>query len=124
MSAGMKGLEPEKLDRLRKAATEGVATATCAYTSRGLYRHSDVLAMADRIATLEAEVVRLRDALMPFSTVGRIIDGPFGPALFAEDGKAFQSGCAWRENGVDHYLRWGDFRRARLAFTALAAGEG
>ncbi len=68
-----------------------------------------------------AENEKLREALTPFGTVGAVIDGPFGPALFAENDMAFQSGCAWSENGERKTLTWGDFRRAR---TALASTGG
>ncbi len=64
---------------------------------------------------------KLREALKPFGKVGAVIDGPFGPALFAENDMAFQSGCAWSENGERKTLTWGDFRRAR---TALASTGG
>ena len=76
---------------------------------------------ANTIEAQAAEISRLRDALKPFATVGKIIDGPFGPALFAEDDQAFKSGCAWTENGETKTLTWGQFRRAR---TALEANHG
>lgn len=75
---------------------------------------------ANLIEQLERENAELREALEPFATAGRIIDGPFGPALFAEDDMAFQSGCAWSENGERRTITWGDFRRARR----LAEQEG
>lgn len=78
------------------------------------YQHERIDA-ADRIEALET-------ALKPFATVGRIIDGPFGPALFAEDEMAFKSGCAWTENGETKTLTWGDFRSALSALQS--DGEG
>lgn len=68
-----------------------------------------------------AENEKLREALTPFGTVGAVIDGPFGTALFADKDMAFQSGCAWSENGERKTLTWGDFRRAR---TVLASTGG
>jgi hypothetical protein len=67
--------------------------------------------------TKDESVELLRKALEPFAKVGKLIDGPFGPALFAEDAMAFQSGCAWTEDGERHTLTWGDFRRAREALS-------
>jgi hypothetical protein len=73
-----------------------------------------------RAALTEAltRIQELEGALKPFETVGKIIDGPFGPALFAEDGMAFSSGCAWTENGEKKMLTWGNFRRAAVVMGA------
>lgn len=64
------------------------------------------------ILALISEIRSLRDALEPFADAGRIIDGPFGPALFVDDDDAFKTGCSWTENGERKTLTWGDFRRA------------
>jgi hypothetical protein len=69
-------------------------------------------------AALEATCEKLAKALEKFAKAGQVIDGPFGPALFAEDDMAFQSGCAWSENGVRTTITWGDFRRARSVLAA------
>lgn len=95
-----------------------------------------VIALLDRIEALEkerdflrqksisnarernaAEAIcgKLEKALQPFAKAGQVIDSPFGPALFREDDMAFQSGCAWSENGERRTITWGDFRRARAA---------
>ncbi|MBY2986435.1 hypothetical protein [Rhizobium leguminosarum] len=68
---------------------------------------------------LRSRIAELEAALEPFAKAGQVIDGPFGPALFAEDDMAFQSGCAWSENGERKTITWGDFRRARAAIRAL-----
>lgn len=73
-----------------------------------------------------AYIERLEAAIEPFAKVGDIIDGPFGPALFRGEDDAFQSGCAWTENGERKTLTWGDFRRAREVRTikdAIHDGE-
>lgn len=88
----------------READAERAVTAANAYDAH-----------VTRIDALERENAELRAALEPFATAGRIIDGPFGPALFAEDDMAFQSGCAWSENGERRTITWGDFRRARAS---------
>ncbi|NTJ67589.1 hypothetical protein G6M50_06395 [Agrobacterium rhizogenes] len=68
----------------------------------------------------QAEVMEeVRKVLEPFAKAGKIIDGPFGPALFAEDDMAFKSGCAWSENGVSRTITWGDFRAARALLSKL-----
>lgn len=67
-------------------------------------------------------IERLMKALEPFAKAGRVVDGPFGPALFCEDDMAFQSGCAWSENGERRTITWGDFRRARAALDAIKEG--
>lgn len=69
---------------------------------------------AARLRAVEKERDEAREALEPFAHVGRIIDGNFGPALFANDDDAFKSGCAWTENGERKTLTWGHFRRAAL----------
>ena len=74
---------------------------------------------ADRIEALEAELAKAREALEPFAKVGKLLDGPFGPALFNNDDDAFQSGCAWTEDGEKKTLTWGQFRRASDVFQAL-----
>jgi len=78
-------------------------------------------AEADEAAeTLErqaAEIERLWGALKPFAAAGQAIDANgFGVAIFPNDSRAFES--SWSENGQDHQLTWGDFRRAALT------GEG
>ncbi len=86
-----------------------------------------LVARADAIANaLSAERQRTDDlieamkrVLGPFAKAGHVIDGPFGPALFAEDDMAFKSGCAWSENGVSRTITWGDFRRARALLSKL-----
>lgn len=88
--------------------------------ARVLDPDTDELATS-RIAALEAQLTEAVAALEPFARVGRIIDGPFGPALFAKDDQAFKNGCTWRENGEDKFLSWGDFRRA--AASALEQKE-
>lgn len=70
-----------------------------------------------------AYIERLEAALEPFAKVGDIIAGPFGPALFRGEDDAFQSGCAWTENGERKTLTWGDFRRAREARNTLKGGN-
>lgn len=74
----------------------------------------------DAIATdLEAA----RETLEPFATVGRIIDGPFSPALFADNDSAFSGGCAWSEDGQAKTLTWGNFRRACAVLAKLSEGS-
>jgi histidinol-phosphate/aromatic aminotransferase/cobyric acid decarboxylase-like protein len=72
--------------------------------------------MAEAADTLErqaAEIERLRKALKPFAAAGQAIDANgFGVAIFPNDSRAFES--SWSENGQDHQLTWGDFRRAAL----------
>lgn len=112
MSAGMKGLEELK-GRLRKlkpipsGPVDGIL---------GMLRNPDGPEAADRIATLEAEVVRLRGAIEPFARVAKRWDN-FAPSL---------PDAAWMHIHINHpgttgmdTLRLGDFRRS-----ALAAGEG
>jgi hypothetical protein len=70
----------------------------------------------------QALIASLSEALEPFATVGKIIDGPFGPAIFINDDDAFQSGCAWTVNGERKTLTWGNFRQA-LAALSLAKSE-
>jgi len=74
-------------------------------------------------ASLREQVEKAREALEPFAKVGKLIDGPFGPALFADDDGAFQSGCGWTEDGEKKTLTWGDFRRARDARRAAGRTE-
>lgn len=69
----------------------------------------------DTLTAFIQQYEQMEAALKPFATVGKIIDGPFGPALFAEDNMAFSSGCAWSENGESKTLTWGNFRRAAAA---------
>ena len=75
----------------------------------------------DTIARMSAELAAAREALKPFATVGRIIEGPLGPALFTDDAP-FRDGCAWTENGQKKTLTWGSFRRARAILAKLAEG--
>jgi hypothetical protein len=82
-----------------------------------------MLESAARIEALQADLAKAREALEPFATVGKVIDGPFGPALFADDDQAFQSGCAWKEDGETKTLTWGQFRRAREVHRALQQKE-
>lgn len=81
-----------------------------------------VAAAVDDYNDSQAAVTRLREALRPFSVVGAIVDGPFGPALFVDDEMGFKSGCAWTENGETKTLTWGDFRRARTALQDAKGG--
>ena len=94
-------------------------------------RHGDdrqaIKEAASLLASIAEENERLRGALKPFAVVGKLIDGPFGPALFVENDRAFSGGCAWTENGEKKTLTWGDFRAARQALTTHPAqpeGEG
>ena len=73
------------------------------------------VAYVDANTALIRENERLREALEPFAKAGKVINSPFGPALFAEDNMAFRSGCAWTENGEIKTITWGDFRAARAA---------
>lgn len=60
----------------------------------------------------------MQEALKPFATVARLIDGPFGPDAPTPDAGTFQSGCAWTDlSGAKRTLTWGDFRRARQALS-------
>lgn len=70
------------------------------------------------VLALISELRAARKALEPFANVGRLIDGPFGPALFHDDEAAFKSGCLWKEDGETKTLSWGDFRRARDAINS------
>ncbi len=74
--------------------------------------------MAERQRTDDL-IEEVKRVLGPFAKAGHVIDGPFGPALFAEDDMAFKSGCAWSENGVSRTITWGDFRRARALLSKL-----
>ena len=105
-------LDPDKIAaELRYAAQE----ANAIESRSAEVRPAHVLAFLDERAALSARVKELEAALTPFSHVGKIIDGPFGPALFAESDQAFRDGCAWTENGEKRTLTWGDFRRAGAA---------
>ena len=64
----------------------------------------------DTIKALRAQIAKIEAAAEPFATVGRMIGGPFGPALFPDDEMAFRRGCTWSEDGEKHILTWGDFR--------------
>lgn len=104
----------------RQAFIEGAHRAVCMVQDA---YNPIVTEQRARIAALEAQLAEAVAALEPFARVGRIIDGPFGPALFAKDDQAFKNGCAWRENGEDKFLTWGDFRRA-AAIRARSEQEG
>lgn len=58
-------------------------------------------------------------ALEPFATMGRMLDGPFAPALFQDD-DPIGVGAAWKENGETRTITFGDLRRAARA---LGGGE-
>ena len=64
----------------------------------------------DTIKALRAQIAKIEAAAEPFATVGRMIGGPFGPALFPDDEMAFRKGCTWSEDGEKHILTWGYFR--------------
>lgn len=72
-----------------------------------------VRVLLDTLERQAAEIERLRGALKPFAAAGQAIDANgFGVAIFPNDSRAFES--SWSENGQDHQLTWGDFRRAAL----------
>ena len=76
-----------------------------------------ILSLLSELDCLRSSNEAMRKALEPFAVVGKLIDGPFGPVLFADDAGAFQSGCAWTVNGETRTLTWGDFRQARSALS-------
>lgn len=105
------------------SACNGHPYAKIAWPHRILHESADeIIALRTRAEEAEKRCEELEAALKPFATAGQIIDGPFGPALFAEDDMAFQSGCAWSENGVRKTITWGDFRRARAALSSKEQG--
>jgi hypothetical protein len=91
--------------------------------SEAMYMDRDQDEIDALLLEAKGEIKRLREALKPFAKAGQVIDSPFGPALFREDDMAFQSGCAWSENGERRTITWGDFRRARAALIPQQKGN-
>lgn len=87
------------------------------YEAQGISAFKVMKEWQAKAEAAEATCEKLAAALEKFAKAGQVIDGPFGPALFVEDDMAFQSGCAWSENGVRTTITWGDFRRARSALS-------
>lgn len=63
---------------------------------------------------LLARIASLSEALRPFATLGKMLDGPFAPALFRDEDSAGIGG-AWSEDGERRFVTFGDLRRASAA---------
>jgi hypothetical protein len=63
-------------------------------------------------------IALLLEALEPFAKLGRMLDGPFAPALFKDD-QPIGLGAAWSENGEPRTITFGDLRRAAAVRSIL-----
>ena len=79
--------------------------------------------LTDENARLTKERDMAVEALRPFAKMGKMLEGPFAPALF-KDEDSFVSGGAWRENGEVRTLTFGDLRRAYFTLAQLEASKG
>lgn len=66
--------------------------------------------LADLTAA-NARVEEAEGAIRPFAKMGKLLDGPFGPALF-KDEDTIGVGGAWSENGKPRSITFGDLRKA------------
>lgn len=107
------------VERVRAA----VAAAASSWDTQVRVDVDDLIKLTDELDRLSAALGEAREALIPFSTVGRIINGPYKPLGDLPDDGVFQSGAAWTVNGEKRTLTWGDFRRADRARTALQQQE-
>lgn len=98
----------EALDFI-EANCDGISSAI---NSEIVRSENTLRAFIQQSTTARTLLAEAGECLKPFATVGVIVDGPFGPALFKEDEDAFTSGCAWTENGETKTLKWGQFRKA------------
>jgi hypothetical protein len=85
-------------------------------------RVRDDFAEHEANARLIAAAPELYEALEPFAKLGRMLDGPFAPALF-KDADAVGFGGAWSENGEPRTVTFGDLRRAAAALAKARASQ-
>jgi len=75
----------------------------------------EIIRLRARLASAMAENARMREALKPFATVGRLLIRGWGPVGWKDD-DPFRSGAAWRDNkGHARTLTYADFTAARAA---------